>query len=37
MWYYSDLVTEKFEGQDIETVAVEPIDLCTGMVKEIGA
>ena len=37
MWY-SDQATQQLEGQDIETVAVEPIDLSMGMMmKEIGA
>ena len=35
MWY-SDQVTQQLEGQDIDTVAVEPIDLSMGMMKEIG-
>ena len=36
MWY-SDQVTQQLEGLDMDTVAVEPIDLSMGMVKEIGA
>ena len=36
MWY-SDQVTQQLEGQDMDTVAVEPVDLSMGMVKEIGA
>ena len=36
MWY-SHQVTQQLEGQDIETVAVAPIDLSMGMMKEIGA
>ena len=36
MWY-SDQVTQQLEGQDMDIVDVEPIDLSMGMVKEIGA
>ena len=36
MWY-SDQVTQQMEGQDIETVAVEPVDLSMGTMKELGA
>ena len=36
MWY-SDQVTQQLEGQDMDTVAVEPIDLSMGMMKEVGA
>ena len=36
MWY-SDKVTQQLEGEDIDTVAIEPIGLSMGMMKEIGA
>ena len=38
MWCSHQLqVTQQLEGQDIETVALAPINLSMGMMKEIGA